>query len=455
MIAHGGVAWRWAPLLAAVAVAVAWRGGYTDDARGVVAALAGLAALAAVAVAPEAAGRAARHPIVLTLAALAAVTALTAFWTIGAPSDAARDAAAVLALCALVVAAASLPAPWAHAGILLVAALATAITGLAATIATSEPLALNLCGSWRPGGPFEYPPALALVCVGALPVALCAATERRRAIALPGGLAAWLLVVTVALTANRLAIGLGALAMTACVALAPRARAVGPVALATIVAAAGSALILHGDLARAGDGARALALLPALVVVAVALWTGDPRPGAWRRGRWAALVAVAGLLATTGVVLGDRGSPCGGDPSHGRVGIWRAALHTAAARPLQGYGAGTFLTATSERQLRERPVPTRFAHDLGLQEWVELGLAGLLAVIAWYLAVGWTVALELWPRRQGGGAVNPAAWLLLPAVAAFPLANLLDWPWALLGTGALWAVATGGLLAGRASIDER
>ena len=89
---------------------------------------------------------------------------------------------------------------------------------------------------------------------------------------------------------------------------------------------------------------------------------------------------------------GDRGSPCGGDPSHGRVGIWRAALHTAAERPLQGFGAGTFLAATRERQLRERPVPTRFAHDLALQEWVELGIGGLLAVVAWYLAVGWTLA---------------------------------------------------------------
>ena len=173
---------------------------------------------------------------------------------------------------------------------------------------------------------------------------------------------------------------------------------------------------------------------------------GGARPGGWPRGRWTAAVAVAGILATTGVVLGDRGSPCGGDPSHGRVGIWRAALHTAADRPLQGFGAGTFLAATTERQLEERPVPTRFAHDLALQEWVELGIAGLLAVIAWYLAVGWTLARELWPPR-----VNPAAWLLAPAVAAFPLANLLDWPWALTGAGALWAVAAGGLLAGAAA----
>ena len=169
-------------------------------------------------------------------------------------------------------------------------------------------------------------------------------------------------------------------------------------------------------------------------------------------------MAVAALLATTGVVLGDRGSPCGADPSHGRVGLWHAALDTARERPLQGYGAGTFLSATREHQLKERPVPTRFAHDLGLQEWVELGVAGLLAVLAWYAAVGWTLARELWPPRAPAApgarpAVSDAAWLLAPAVAAFPLANLLDWPWALTGAGALWALAAGGLLSARQPPD--
>ena len=103
----------------------------------------------------------------------------------------------------------------------------------------------------------------------------------------------------------------------------------------------------------------------------------------------------------------------------------------------------TFLAATRERQLRERPVPTRFAHDLGLQEWVEVGIVGLLAVLAWYVAVATTLVREVRPPRT-----NAAAWLLAPAVAAFPLANLLDWPWALTGTGALWALPRG-LLAWR------
>jgi O-antigen ligase len=444
MTARGGVAWRWAPLLVAVAVAVAWRGGYTADARATVAVLAGLAALAAVAIAPEVAGRAACHPVVLALAALAAITALTAAWTTGAPADAARDAAAVLALAALVVAAACVPAPWGHAGVLLAVALGGAVAGLVATLSTSDPLSLDICGSWRPAGSFEYPPALALACVSAVPVALCVATVHRRAPAVGGAVAAWLLVATVALTANRTAVGLGALAATACVALAPRGRAVGPVALAAIAGGALSALALHGDLARASGGERALALATVAIPVAVAALA---RPGAGSRAGWTALVAVAGITVTAAVVLGDRGSPCGADPSHGRVGIWRAALHTAQQRPVQGYGAGTFLAATRARQLQERPVPTRFAHDLGLQEWVELGIVGLLAVVAWYVAVGWTLATEVDPRR----GVNAGAWLLAPAVAAFPLANLLDWPWALLGAGAVWAVATGGLLAPRAA----
>ena len=439
----GGAAWRWAPLLAAIAVAVAWRGGYTDDARGVVAALAGLAVLAAVAAAPEAAGRAARHPIVLTLAALAVVTALTAAWTTGAPSDAARDAAAILALCAVVVAAALVPAPRAHAGVLLVAAVGSAISGLR--------------GDHRHLRAARARPLRQLAPVGALRVPAGARPRLR-------GRAA-----RRAVRRDR---------------APPRAR--------RARSAGGVAVGHHGGADRQPHRDRPVrAGRDRLRCAGAARAPGrpggagrDPRrrgqrghparrprprrrrrppPGAAaggrRRGRgaraggvqrsggrasWTAAVGVAALLATAAVVLGDRGSPCGADPSHGRVGLWRAALHTATERPVQGFGAGTFLAATRERQLEERPVPTRFAHDLALQEWVELGVAGLLAVLAWYVAVATTLVCEIARPRP-----NPAAWLLAPAVAAFPLANLLDWPWALTGTGALWALAVGGLLASR------
>jgi O-antigen ligase len=154
-------------------------------------------------------------------------------------------------------------------------------------------------------------------------------------------------------------------------------------------------------------------------------------------------VAAAAVLATAAGVLAEPAG-CGGELSHGRVGIWRAAVGTAAERPLQGYGAGAFLAASRRRQLEERPTPTRYAHDLLLESWVELGVGGLAAAIAWYAAVSRAI-LE---RRRAENA-----WVLIPAVAAFPLANLLDWPWELTGSGVLWAVATGGLLACRQRPD--
>ena len=167
----------WAPLLAAVAVGVAWRGGYTDGARGVVTALAGLAALAAVAVAPvrrRARGAPSRRP--RARRARAGHRADRGVDDRRAERRRARrrrDARAVRGRGRR------------GLGARAVGARGRAARrrgrerdhGLVATIATSEPLALDLCGSWRPAGPFEYPPALALVCVSALPVALCAATD--------------------------------------------------------------------------------------------------------------------------------------------------------------------------------------------------------------------------------------------------------------------------------------
>jgi hypothetical protein len=47
----------------------------------------------------------------------------------------------------------------------------------------------------------------------------------------------------------------------------------------------------------------------------------------------------------------------------------------------------------------------------------------------------------VWRRRRG-----LAAWLLAPAAVAFLAANLIDWPWHLGGSGAVWALALGGLL---------
>jgi hypothetical protein len=427
--------------VAVAVVAVAWRGGYGDNARAVTAVLAGLAALGAWAWAPDLVARASHAPVVVALAALAALAALSAAWTIGEPQDALRDAVAVLALAAVVVAASAVRSAAVPAGILLAVACASAVVGVAAAIGASDPRALDICGTWRPAGTFEYSPTLALVCAGALPVALRAATARRRAAAGGGMAAAWLLATTVALTANRAGIGLAAGALVAAVWLAPRDRPAGPLALAVIAGAAISALIVHGDLAPASAAllVASLAVVIPLGILAAAL-SAAPTGGVGAHRRWIAIVAIGAVAATAGGVLADRTSGCGGEATHGRTGIWQAGLDTAKERPLQGFGSATFGRASRAHQLEHRPRPTRFAHNLLLEGWVELGIAGLLLVAAWYAGVFALLrrALRADPARTG---------LLGPAVAAFPLANLLDWPWHLLGAGVLWAIAAGGLLA--------
>jgi hypothetical protein len=416
-------------------VAVAWRGGYGQDARSLIATLAGLAALAAAAWAPTEAARAARSPVVLSLAGLALVSALSAAWTIGEPAEAIRDAAAILGVGAVIVAAATLRPTWVHAGVLLVVAIGVALAGLVAALSSSEPLALEICGSWRPAGPFEYPPTLGLVCAGALPAALALGAHARRSYAVSGAAAAWLLAVAVAMTANRTAVGLAACALVAAVWLAPKRVELGALALAVVAGAAGSALVVGSHLGDAGAGRLVAALAFAVVPCAVALW--DPQTPA-SRGAWVAIVAVAALVATAATVIADQGTGCQGDASHGRIGIWKAGIATAADRPLQGYGSGTFLEASRDEQLERRPRPTRFAHNLALEAWVELGLAGLALFAAWYLSV-----LALVVR---GARARTNAYVLVPFVAIFPLANLLDWPWHLLGAGILWAVAAGALI---------
>src|SRR5439155_7146485 len=149
----------WAALVVVPVVAVGWRGGYGQDGRAVVAVLAGVAA----AVTFGAGARPVpRSPVAWTLAALALLSALSALWTVGSTSVALRDALAILALAAvLLIAAAAVPPRLAGAA-LLVTGTAVALIGIGAAIARSDPLALDICGSWRPAGPFEYPPTLGL-----------------------------------------------------------------------------------------------------------------------------------------------------------------------------------------------------------------------------------------------------------------------------------------------------
>ena len=141
----------------------------------------------------------------------------------------------------------------------------------------------------------------------------------------------------------------------------------------------------------------------------------------------AALLA-AGLTPDSG----PQAEPVSGF-AHGRVANWEAAVETASDRPLAGFGSLAFYQASLPYQ---DPPAVLFAHNLPLETWVELGVAGALLVVILY---GGSATL-VWSRRR-----SAAAWLLAPAVLAFLAANLFDWPWHIPASGAVFALALGAI----------
>jgi len=124
-----------------------------------------------------------------------------------------------------------------------------------------------------------------------------------------------------------------------------------------------------------------------------------------RRDAAVAAVVLAGaalsvLLAATPAAAGDRAA------------YWHVARSVAAGHPLLGTGAGTFVADYA------RTPPAHDAHSLYLQALAELGVVGLLLVVA---LVGIPLGFAL--RR---GLAAPAAGL-----AVFALHAGMDWDWQL------------------------
>lgn len=458
------------PAAGAVAAGVGYDGGYSATPRIVFGALALLAGAAALAGAPGAARRLLAAPLVLVLLALAVLGAASAAWTAGPPADALRWALMVGGWAALAVAAGVLAAhpralPVAVA-VLAVVAVGAALVGLGAAALAHPPLALREAGRWRPASTFEYPPALGLLCVAALPGLLSGMLARRGTLALAAGFGGAVAGAVLGLAESRTQLALAGVVAAAALLWpartvgAPRAAAAAAVAL--IAAAALGAWAVAGGyvvVTPPPDGPLRLAKLAGVVTGATLAWAlarRTLRDG----GRAAVLVAVvllaAGLAAAATKPPARLISP-GLAPAHprrqatppqprparpirdrllhGRLGIWRAAAQTFADRPLHGGGAGAFWEASRRRQEGR---PTYYAHDLPLELAAELGVGGLLLALALYAAGG----LVLWRARAG-----PAAWLLAPASAAFLAANLVDWPWQFAGLGAIWAATSGFLVA--------
>jgi O-antigen ligase len=380
---------------ASVGVAIGAGGGFGASARLCFAALAGAALLAALASAPEAVSVLVRQPAIVLLVALSALSALSALWSEGAPIDALRWALVVAGYAAVAIAAGAVA--WrSGAGVLAVgiaaAATACAVIGLTATALHAEPSALLLDGAWRPAGPFEYPPALAMLQVAALPILLWAVARCRGALRVAAALATAIALATVILSGSRLQLGFAFLLL--------------------LGAAAGA----HRGLFRSAESQRAPGRLGAAAAVIATL---------------TACLAIASIALTPGQ---DNG-PLGVDLSHGRGHTWSAAVETAGERPWLGSGAETFELASARNQ---GGTALHFAHNLPLEAWTELGVAGLALVLGLYATVGAAV----WRVRR-----LPEVWLFGPGATLFLVANLVDWPWHLAGLGAVWAVCLGGVLA--------
>lgn len=98
-----------------------------------------------------------------------------------------------------------------------------------------------------------------------------------------------------------------------------------------------------------------------------------------------------------------------------RLAVWRVVPEMIAARPLLGSGLGTFPLAFAEATGRHPDVdPMPFAHNLVINAAVELGLAGLAALLA-LLGVG-VAAAARWHRRRRAGPDGRIGGTVLAAV---------------------------------------
>lgn len=390
----------------------------------------------------------------LVLAALAVLTALSAAWTIGEPADALRWGAvgAGYAGIALTGYAVARRGGGAAVALLLVGlAVATGLIGLLAAAIQEQPFAERIGGAWRPGGPFEYPPALGALQLAALPLGLwwMAAAGGKHA---TGALTVAIAAAVVALISSRAILALGALLLVA-VAVWPQrtvgcARPMALAAIALILSAGGAADAVAGSYAEpyisTSDLPRILGLallLPATVGLWIVLRSCFDDAGEVRSKRRARALALAliplfcSLTAAATTADGGEGVEPDSGVTHGRIDIWGDAISTAFHGPPEGAGARTFAIAS---QTYQDPPRTRFAHNLVLEDWVELGYAGLLLSL---LLIGIAAALIARSRR------TPAAWLLAPGAAAYLVASLIDWPWQVPASAAVFAFILGALAA--------
>ena len=139
--------------------------------------------------------------------------------------------------------------------------------------------------------------------------------------------------------------------------------------------------------------------------------------------------------------------------SSSRGRYWRNAGHIFAAHPVGGTGAGTF--GTARLRYRKDVLVARHAHGFFAQTMADMGIAGLLVVLAfaaaWLAAVFRTLGGRLRFWRPGGApwdAERVGVTALALSALVFGLHSSIDWTWFVPGC-AVMGIFVAGFAAGR------
>lgn len=311
--------------------------------------------------------------------------------------------------------------------------------------------------------PIGYWNALGALMAATLPaVAWLAADARTRRVR---GLAAAAVVpiaLVIWLTASRGAIlAAGAGLAVALLFATDRRRGIASIALALLAALPAAALIASrselvdrpaSELEAAGAIASALVLLGALAVYLAAprlAALGGPRLSRRGSALLVALAAVALLLVVGrdlgGPAIGTGRAPGGSElgVSSGRFDFWGVAVEAFADEPIRGVGAGgygAYWNANGELDLA-----VQNAHSAPLEMLAELGLGGLLLLLAFLATIAAAGRRAVLLRGEGSGAAGAAGGVVTAAVIGLSV----DWIWEV-PAALLPAVLCGGLLCGGA-----
>jgi tetratricopeptide (TPR) repeat protein len=111
---------------------------------------------------------------------------------------------------------------------------------------------------------------------------------------------------------------------------------------------------------------------------------------------------------------------------NGRYQYWQAAIEAGETDPLKGIGPGTYEYFWA----REGSIPgfVRDAHSLFLETFAELGIPGLVLILALVLGI---VGFAIWRSLNATLAARPWFAAAAAAATAFAVAAAIDWAWEL------------------------